>query len=59
MSDIELETLKNYARIIKAFCINKEECKNCPFGKDTEGRGYWYCQLSEPESDIIPCNWEV
>ena len=35
MNDIELETLKNYARIIKAFCKKQGcYCGNCPFVKD-------------------------
>lgn len=54
MNDIELETLKNYARIIKAFCNNCNSCSDCPFGEN-DGKDCTICT----NEDEIPCDWGI
>lgn len=49
------ETLKNYARIIKAYCIKCCDCSNCPFSKFNGD--YDVCCIGE--DNFSPAHWEV
>ena len=49
------ETLKNYARIIKAYCKKNTCCDDCPF-RDENAEIDW-CKLTS--TDETPAMWEV
>ena len=60
MNDIELETLKNYARIIKAFCKKQgDNCSNCPFVRDLAIDGNCLIGVVMGDVECLPEMWEV